>query len=160
MRYAAGVVALCFALSGCQAAAPAMSAEHARALEDSVLAVLEDLRSATNAGDWDQALDLYDRHPRFRWIEDGRVRYTSVAGIAVGLAELDSLFQSAEIEWVDPRAVALAPSVGAVTTGYRQVFTDGEGRRFSLEGAITFTAVHRPEGWRLLLGHTSTRRDR
>lgn len=160
MRYAWGVAALALALSGCQAAVPAMSTEHARALEDSVLAILEDLGAATNAGDRDRALALYDRDPRFRWVEDGRVRYTSVDGIAAGLAELDSLFESAEIEWVDPEAVALAPGVGAVSSGYRQVFADGEGGRFSLEGAITFTAVHRQEGWRLLLGHTSTLRDR
>ena len=160
MRHGWSVVLLAFALLGCGATPSAMEAEHERALEDSVLAVLEDLGSATNAGEWDRALALYSRDARFHWVEDGKVRYASADAVGAGFAELDSLFESATIEWIDPRAVALAPGVGAVTAGYRQVFLDGEGGRFSLEGALTFTAVHRPDGWRLLLGHTSTLRDR
>jgi hypothetical protein len=58
----------------------------------------------------------------------------------------------------DTQIAALAPGVGSVVTGFHTRFVDPrnpQGVEFG--GMITLTMAHRDAGWRIVVGHTSSR---
>lgn len=50
-----------------------------------VLAMLSEYASAANSGDLDAALGFYVQDSRFRWAEDGAIRYSSFADLEVAI---------------------------------------------------------------------------
>jgi ketosteroid isomerase-like protein len=145
-------------LSGCQAPAPApvsFTAAHAAAISDSVTAALEQFRLALSARDVDRALQYYADDSRFRWIEDGEVRYTSKPQIAKALREFATSLRSVALSFYDPVVTGVAPGVATITTRFAQKITDSTGATQGFAGAMSMTMIHADSGWRFLVGHTS-----
>lgn len=145
-------------LAGCSAPAPVpagFTPAHAAAISDSVTAVLEEFRLAFSARDFDRVLQFYADDPRFRWIEDGEVRYTSKAQLAKALVAFGAPLRSLEISFFDPVITPLAPGVAAVTTRFAQKITDSSGATQGFAGAMSMSVIHAEQGWRFLVGQTS-----
>jgi ketosteroid isomerase-like protein len=148
---------LCAALlMGCRApATTAFTAADAAAVADSVTQALEAFRLAFSARDFDSALTYYADDPRFRWIEEGEVRYTSKAQLAKVLREFAAPLRSIELSFYDPVVTAVAPGVATITTRFAQKITDSTGATQGFAGAMSMTMIHADSGWRFLVGHTS-----
>jgi len=145
-------------LAGCSPPAPvptAFTAAHAAAISDSVTAVLEQFREAFSARDFDRVLQFYADDPRFRWIEDGEVRYTSKAQLATVLVAFGASLRSLELFFFDPVVTPLAPGIAAVTTRFAQKITDSSGATQGFAGAMSMSVIHADSGWRFLVGQTS-----
>jgi ketosteroid isomerase-like protein len=145
-------------LAGCRPQEPApttFTAVHAAAISDSVTAVLEQFREAFSARDFDRVLQFYADDPRFRWIEDGEVRYTSKAQLATVLAALGTSLRSVELSFFDPVVTPLGPGIAAVTTRFAQKITDSSGATQGFAGAMLMNLIHADSGWRFLVGQTS-----
>ena len=119
------------------------------------MAVLEEFRVAFAARDFDRVLQFYAEDPRFRWIEDGEVRYTSKAQLAKVLVGFGASVRSLELSFFDPVITPLAPGVAAVTTRFAQKLTDSSGAMQGFSGAMSMSVVHADSGWRFLVGQTS-----
>ena len=142
------------------------------AVENEVLATLSEYASVANSGDIDAALGFYIQDSRFRWVEDGVIRYTSYADLEQAIRSF-AAFGSFRTEYEDPY-------VNALTADHAQLFTsfkttvgdggkggaadadadDGETGGFSYSGAVTMNLVRTETGWKIMAGHTSTARER
>jgi len=145
------------ALVTCPApSATRMTAQHAAAIRDSVQTTLDAMRRYSAAGQWDSLSGLYANDPDFRWMEQGVVQYRSPTQIREALARV-SRTTRIETSYFDTRILALAPGVAAVTTTFHTEFVN-EGRpAVEFGGVLDVVFVHREGGWRILLGHSSSR---
>jgi ketosteroid isomerase-like protein len=155
-RSLAGLLGLAVA---CSAPPPPFSDAHAAAIQDSVRSMLAEFRAHSAAGQWDSMARMYADDPRFRWFEDGVIRYRSAAEVRQALAGLlagmriETTYDSMEI-------VAVAPGIATASTLFETRFTDSTGGGFGFGGAITMTLVHEADGWRFLGGHSSSPKPR
>jgi Domain of unknown function (DUF4440) len=121
--------------------------------------MLTEFQAHMAAKRWDSMAAMYANDARFRWVEDGAVRYRSVAEVRQALAavppgmRVETTYEETEI---DP----LAPGVASVLTRFQTRFVDSAGGGFGFDGTITMTLVHQADGWRFLSGHTSTPKPR
>lgn len=126
----------------------------AAAIRKGVQATLDAYREHAAAGRWDELMRLYADDPRFRWVSNGIVESRSVEQIRKYFATLppgarvETTFQDAEI-------TPLAPGVAMVTTLFQTRLVDPKSGGFSFGGAMTMTLVERPDGWKILNGHSS-----
>lgn len=143
------VALLMLAAAACAHAPRTLSATHISAMRDSVQETLGLFRRYSAASQWDSLSRLYVDDARFRWVENGMVRYRSAAEIHQALAALppntriESTYQDTEI-------IPIAPGIASVVTRFQTRIAD-----FSFGGAITMMLIHRDDGWRILGGHTS-----
>lgn len=146
------------ALAACATAARTsqpLSDVHAAAIRDSVQQTLQLFRHYSTTRQWDSLVTLYADDPRFRWIENGAVRYRSQLDIRAALAALPPN-TSIESTYRDTEITALAPGLASVTTLFQTRFVSPPAPPFEFGGAITMTLIHSREGWRILNGHTSS----
>ena len=151
------VLALPVALAACATAARApqpLPDIHAAAIRDSVQQTLDLFRRYSRTQQWDSLVTLYADDPRFRWIENGAVRYRSPSDIRAGLTALPPN-TSIESTYRDTEITPIAPGIAMVTTLFQTRFLSPPAPAFEFGGAITMTLIHRAEGWRILSGHTS-----
>ncbi len=143
-------------LVACNPGSHELSDAHAAAMRDSVQATLAALRQYSAAGQWDSLVRLYADDPRFWFVENGAVRYRSAGQIRQALGSvppgtrIETTHEGTEI-------TPVAPGVASVATLFHTRFIDSTGAMaFTFEGAATLTLVHRPDGWRILNGHSSS----
>lgn len=126
----------------------------AAAIRKGVQSTLDAYRELSAAGRWDELMRLYADDPRFRWLSNGTVEARSVEQIRKYFASLppgsrvETTYQDTEIE-------PLAAGVATVTTLFQTRLVDPQGGGFSFGGALTMTLVERPDGWKILNGHSS-----
>jgi hypothetical protein len=65
-----------------------------------------------------------------------------------------------ETAYQDLQITPLGPGLAPVVTRFQTQIGDATAGGFSFGGMITMTLIHRPEGWRILNGHTSSARER
>jgi ketosteroid isomerase-like protein len=157
-----GLLAAAAAGGGSRAAhAQQMPEAQAAAVRKGVQATLDAYREHAAAGRWDELMRLYADDPRFRWVSSGIVEARSVEQIRKHFAALPP---SARVEttYQDAEITPLAPGIATVTTLFQTRLVDPQGSGFSFGGALTLTMVERPDGWKILGGHSSgtVRRDR
>lgn len=140
--------------AGCAQPAPQLAAGHAAAIRDSVTMTLEAFRRHSAARQWDSLTAIYDTEPGFRWLENGEVRYRSGAEIRQALSGVPATTRIVT-SYQDTEILAVAPGIASVNTQFQTEFLDSTTAGFSFGGAISMTLVHRPEGWRIIAGHTS-----
>jgi ketosteroid isomerase-like protein len=145
-------------LAACRVAPAGLTAEHARAIVDSVGATFVDFVARFNARDVDSVARFYSDQPDFHWIEDGELRYRSRAEIRDALAQL-APFRDVRFSADPPRIVALAPGAAALVVTFDQALVDSSGGGTGIVGAMSIAAVHGPAGWKWRSGHTSVRRE-
>ena len=149
---AAGTLAACTGLSG----GNRMTATHAAAIRDSVQATLDTFQRYSAAGQWDSLAGLYADDADFRWMDQGMVQYRSAAQMRQALRRVSSNTRS-ETTYFDTKIVALAPGVAAVTTIFHTRFSEAGTPGAESGGVLDMTLVHREGGWKILLGHSSSR---
>lgn len=144
----------------CAPDAPENPFDEARraAITDSVRATLDDFAAAMEVGDWERLAEFYADDPRFRWLEDGRVRYDSKQAIVASLGEAGGSFTHGTLEYTEVEITPLAPGLAAFSARFEQRLVGSDGGGFSFRGVLGATLVHGPAGWRFLHGHTSTSR--
>jgi hypothetical protein len=127
----------------------------AAAIRRGVQATLDAYRELSAAGRWDDLMRLYADDPRFRWVSRGVVEARSVEQIRKGLLAL-GVGVRAETTYQYLEIAPVAPGVAAVTTLFQTRVVDAKGGGFSFGGAMTMTLIERPDGWRILYGHSSS----
>jgi hypothetical protein len=137
------------------ASAQAMTEDQAAAIRRGVQATLDAYREHAAAGRWEELMRLYADEPRFRWVASGIVEARSVeqirkyfAGLPPG-TRVENTYQGTEI-------TPLAPGVAMVTTLFQTRLVDPQGGGFAFSGALTMTLIERPDGWKILNGHSSS----
>jgi hypothetical protein len=134
-----------------------MTAAHAAAIRDSVQATLDAFLRFGAAGQWDSLLPLYDDTPDFRWMEQGMVRYRSVAQIREELRRRGPETRL-ETSFLDTKVVVLGPGAASVATTFHTRFTDPRNPGVEFSGVMTMVLAHRETGWKFVAGHTSSPR--
>jgi ketosteroid isomerase-like protein len=109
-----------------------------------------------NAGDFEGAQRFYADDPRFAWVEDGRIRYTSRQQVMEGFGQLRQA-GPVRVELGPPAITVLAPDVALLFATHKTTIGDS-GKGFSFAGAMTITLVRTNQGWQFLSGHTSSSR--
>ncbi|MES2305097.1 MAG: nuclear transport factor 2 family protein [Gemmatimonadota bacterium] len=155
------IAAFLIAISACRAApvatpTSALTPAHSAAIADSVSATLGEYRAAFAARDIDATMRFYADDPRFRWVEDGELRYSSKAEVAAALRAFVPSLKAIELSYYDPVVTPLAPGVAVVATRFAQKITDSAGVMRGFAGAMSMTLIHGDSGWRFLVGHTSS----
>lgn len=149
-----------FLVAACEVPeSPPFTAAHAAAVRDSAQATLDAFGRYSAAGQWDSLARLYAGDATFRWLEQGVMQYRSAAQIQQALARVPPTTRI-ETTYRDTEIVALAPGVAAIATAFHTRFVD-EGRPGAeFGGVLNLTLVHREGGWRILMGHSSSRPQR
>lgn len=132
-----------------------LSNTHAAAMRDSVQETLTRFRHYSATRQWDSLVTLYANDARFRWAENGVVRYRSPSLIREALSSLSSEMRI-ETTYHDTEIIPIEPGAASVVTLFRTRFVGSAGPSFEFGGAITMTLIHQPAGWRILNGHTSS----
>jgi hypothetical protein len=153
---AAGALALLGACPTADEGPRPMTAVHAAAIRDSVQTTIDAFLRHAAAAQWDSLAALYDDSPDFRWLEQGLVRYRSVAQIR---EELRRRGPDTRIEtsFLDTKIVVLGPGAASVATAFHTRFVDPRnpgGLEFG--GVMTMVLAHREAGWKFVSGHTSS----
>jgi len=144
------------AACGVPAAPTMMTASHAAAIRDSAQAVLDAFRRYSAEGRWDSLAGLYAADADFRWLEQGMIQYRSPAQIREAMNRVSPTTRI-ETSYLDTRIVALAPGAAAIATTFHTKFMEAGVQRAEFGGVLDMVVVHREGGWRILLGHSSSR---
>jgi hypothetical protein len=155
MRRAAPILLL-LAACGRPVSSGAFTPEHQAAIVDSVTTMLTAWRTAIGSRDANRFQAFYANDPRFRWIEDGVVRYTTPAQIGDAYRATMPGVRALELTLDNPAITPIAPGAALVTTGFAQKFTDTTGAMTGFAGMISMTVIHGDSGWQFLAGHTSS----
>ena len=110
------------------------------------------------SADRDSLQRFYADDPDWKWAANGRFRTPSTVMIRARLDRL-AAYPRWHIAYVDPSIRPLAPGLAVVATEYRMSFEASDGKRFSYDGALTMFWKHRPQGWKIVGGHSSSRSD-
>lgn len=129
------------------------------AIQDSLKTTLDAFRRASSASQWDSVSHMYAGDSTFRWIEDGRVVARSATVLRQHLLAMPASTR-VETTYDSVEYLPVAPGVGSVTTRYVTAVKDSSGGGYSFGGILTMTFVHRPNGWRIVSGHTSSPKPR
>ncbi|HXO39848.1 MAG TPA: nuclear transport factor 2 family protein [Thermoanaerobaculia bacterium] len=144
------------------ASAQTLPEDQAAAIRRGVQATLDAYREHAAAGRWEELMRLYADEPRFRWVASGIVEARSVDQIRKYFAALPPGTR-VENTYQDTEITPLAPGVAMVTTLFQTRLVDPQGGGgFAFGGALTMTLIERPDGWKILNGHSSSpvRRER
>jgi ketosteroid isomerase-like protein len=153
-------LALLFSLAAGGSGAQSLSAQElpeaqAAAMRKGVQATLDAYRELSAAGRWEELMRLYADEPRFRWVSSGALEAHSVEQIRKHFAALPAGAR-AETSYQEAEITPLAPGVAMVTTLFQTRLVNPESGGFSFGGALTMTLVERPDGWKILNGHSSS----
>ena len=143
--------------SGCAARDVTLTASARAAMQDSLRTTLDAFRIATSASQRDSVSHMYADDSTFRWIEDGRVVARSATVVRQHLLAMPASTRI-ETAYDSVEYLPVAPGVGSLTTHYTTTVKDSAGGGYSFGGFLTMTLVHRPNGWRIISGHTSSPR--
>ncbi len=153
-----GLLAACAGPTGSQA--DALSEHDIQDVRAEVEATLAEYRNAVNRSDWETVKELYLDDPRFHWVEDGRLAYSSQADVIAALDTVYPSVESAHYESVELIITPLTRDLAQVSTRYIQDLVLTSGSKLELVGAITILMHRASGGWGFLMGHSSTTRDR
>ena len=156
-RFLGFAVTLTVIGGGCTSRDTALTTSQRVAVQDSLRTTLDAFQRATSAKQWDSVSHMYADDSTFRWIEDGRVVARSAAAIRQHLLSMPAS-TSIETAYDSVEYLPIAPGVGALTTRYTTTVKDSAGAGYSFGGILSMTFVHKPGGWRIISGHTSSPR--
>lgn len=148
-----------FSLAACQPGGTQLTARHHDALVDSIRTFLSEYVETINSGDFSTVTSYYVDHAGFHWAEDGRIRYPSWASLTTTIDSVAGATRSVSLVVDQPKIVPIEPGLAALTATYRQSLTDTAGQVLRSAGAFTGLVEHSADGWKFLLGHTSTNPD-
>ncbi len=133
------------------------SAREAEQIEGDVRATLEAYQEAIAQRDSAQIVALLAPDLRFRWLEDGRQAYRSPDQVIAGLRSIPAE-SSIETIWSNPDVTAIRSDIALVATEFSTTVmaADSTGQGFSFSGVISMVLELGPDGWRIVVGHTST----
>lgn len=138
---------------------PTLSAAGEAAIRDSVKAVLNDFTSKLSKKDFVGAGNLYSDDSSFSWIENGALGFQSAKAVRASLKTLSNI-PEIKLSYYETQISVLAPKVATVRTEFSQTFNDKPGRGTTYGGFLTMTIVREKDGWKILNGHTSSRKPR
>ena len=124
-----------------------------------VLAMLSEYASAANSGDLDAALGFYVQDSRFRWAEDGAIRYSSFADLEAAIRRFAD-YADFSTEYSDPYVNALTRDHAQLFTSFKTMVGGADAGGFSFSGVVTMNLARTETGWKIMAGHTSTARER
>jgi uncharacterized protein (TIGR02246 family) len=109
--------------------------------------------------DPDEIRTLYVGDGRFVWHEDGALRYSGVEAILEALAGM-SPGMSFETIYSDTHVEPLGEGHASLHTSFETSITSAGSVIYSYAGVITMVLERAEAEWRIVTGHTSTRRER
>lgn len=126
----------------------------AELIHTEILTFLDAWNTAIAAGDRDAVRAAYVADPRFRWFEDGALRYRSVDEVLGGM---DALGPGTEIrtELTNVETEPLSHRLAHGSASFETRLTMPQGA-FSFGGVFTMLLERDDDGWRFVTGHTST----
>ena len=131
---------------------------HAEAMVDSISSALAAYQDRFGAADRDSLQRFYADDPEWKWAANGRFGIPSSDMIRSRLDRL-AVYPHWHIAYVNTYIRPLGPGLAAVMTEYRMSFEAVGGKRSVYDGALTMFWKHRPEGWKVVGGHSSSRSD-
>ena len=107
-------------------------------------------------GKFAESAAFYANDPRFRWVEDGSIKYDSQAQIKRALEGIASLGK-VETVYGAPRIWALNDQQVNLFVKFKTTVVERKsGETFSFSGAVTAVMEESEHGWQFVTGHTST----
>lgn len=143
-------------ISGCQP----KSSQPLNEITESVNSLLNDYQAFMSSSNVDSLMSLYSNDPRFHWVEDGKTAYSSAKKIEKGLKGLQRTYSQTNLEFNNTTITPLPPDYASITTHFKQSLADSSGNGFSFSGIMTITAVKEQSGWKFLIGHVSSPKQR
>lgn len=143
-------------VSGCQP----KSSQSSNEITESVNSLLNDYQTLMSSGNVDSLVKLYSNNPRFHWVEDGKIAYSSAKEIEKGLNGLRRAYSQSNLELSNTKITPLPPDYASITTHFKQSLADSSGNGFSFSGIMTITAVKEQDSWKFLIGHVSSPKQR
>ena len=102
---------------------------------------------------------LYVDDGRFAWYSDGEKKYSSGDEVLAGLHAMEGMTFSTEAS--DVEVMALTPDLAHARSHFETKILQGGAVVFEFSGVITWLLEADGDGaWRVLVGHTSTPKDR
>lgn len=124
-----------------------------------VTEAFESYVESLNAGDHEAALEFYSDDPGFRWFEDGKLRYSSPDDVRQALQQVAGM-GDLTTEFSDTEVVPLSGRTALLTTRFKTTFGEEGKGGFSFSGVMTITIVKEDKHWLMMVGHTSSERER
>ncbi len=145
------------ALLMCGCAEPGPSSQSVPgASEDEVRTLLDEYRAAVAERDTAALKSMYVDDGRFRWIEDGELRYGSPGEVIAALAALP-VEVTFETRYEDVEVSLVGPSGARAAMRFRTTMGDGPSA-FEFGGMASMVLEKDDGTWRIVGGHTSTSR--
>jgi len=129
----------------------------AQMVESEVETFLGAYRTAIDAKQIERLRTMYVDDGRFRWIEDGQVRYRSPEDVMAALAALPN-DAGIQTEYENTEVTVVGTRSASAGSTFRTTMGEGPSA-YSFGGMITMVLEQGAEGWRIVEGHTSSFRD-
>lgn len=141
------------------AGSSALSAEDIEAVEASVLDAAARYVELTNALDLEAMLEYFPDDPRFHWVEEGTIVYSSREDVERSFESVYEVVDDLHMSADEVRVVVLSKRHAVLTATFLQEMTFS-GTEVNLNGALTILMERDGDQWRFLAGHASTLRNR
>lgn len=156
-RFARAIACIAiFTLCACAAPEPEFTEADRAGVSTGASALVEDWARTGSEGRWEDLPTLYADEEGFAWIEQGVVRYPSVAAVREGVAQAADSGLAIRTEVTDVVVTPLSRDAAAVRAHVAIQFGEPPDSGFMFDGALSAVAVKRDGRWQFLQGHLSS----
>ncbi|MEO8847723.1 MAG: nuclear transport factor 2 family protein [Casimicrobiaceae bacterium] len=115
--------------------------------------------NAFNAQQWNRVVALYSDQPGFRWVENGKVVYTSKQNVADAYAWLHQHVRHASYLPSDTNVTGLSGDTAQVSTRFVARVVTVDGREFAYSGDMRMVLRRENGAWRIAGGEAHSAGD-
>ena len=138
------------------AAAPTLTPEARRAVEDGARRFMEEVATSVTAEGPSAWRHVFANRPEFFMASDGSLVFANGADAAKGIDALAANLPRINLSFADLRADALTPELAVVGAAYTEVQQDGKGLSNTDRGYFTALAELNAGRWQLRDAHWSS----
>lgn len=138
-------------LLGCAATEGPMTDSELRALNDTIVTLMNSYTDALSSLDPDSITAFYADDPAFRVYLDGQS--LTRADLVEQVAGLGSALQSLEAAWEDIQVTPLGRDAALGASRFERTLVDLAGDTIRDWGTATWVWIRQDDGWRMIHGH-------
>ena len=127
------------------------------AVREEALSAYASYGAHLNAGELDSAGAFVADDSRFRWYEDGVIRYRTPTDLREALQAI-AAYGHIRVRADEPNVIVLSPDNVWLSTMTSTEIGPGDSVAFAFEAAVTLVMIRTTAGWKMLAGHSSTAR--
>ena len=142
-------------LGSCSQPKTTLTASETQAMVGEVLSSFSTFEKGLGEGDLETVSKYYSEDPRFYWVENGRVAYSSGALAKETLSAFYPSLKGMTFTSLEKKVTPLRRNLAMLYVEYEQNLVFANDQELQLNGAMTILLEKRDAEWEFIIGHSS-----